>query len=54
MGQLTPNLLDLLLIKKFIIDSTKTIKQVEFAVDFSNRSLESVGILLKRSLWGEI
>jgi sulfopyruvate decarboxylase subunit alpha len=54
MGQLTPNLLDLLDIKKFIIDSPKTIKEIEFAVDFSKRSVESVGILLKRTLWGEI
>ena len=54
MGKLTPNLLDLLQIRKFIIDSTDKIKDIEFAVDFSNRSLESVGILLKRSIWGEM
>jgi len=54
MGQLTPNLLDLLDIKKFIIDSTQKIKDIENAVNFSKNSLESVGILLKKQLWGNI
>jgi len=54
MGQLTPNLLDLLGIKKFIIDSTQKIKDIKNAVNFSKNSLESVGILLKKQLWGNI
>ncbi len=51
MGQLTPDLLDLLNIRKFIINSMETIKDVEIAVNFSKKSRESVGILLKRDLW---
>ncbi len=54
MGQLTPNLLDLLSFKKFIIDSTEKIKDIEKAVNFSKKSLDSVGILLKKQLWGKI
>ena len=54
MGKLTPNLLDLLDIKKFIIDSTQKIKDIENAVNFSKNSLESVGILLTKQLWGNI
>ncbi len=51
MGQLTPDLLDLLNLRKFIINSIETIKDVEIAVKFSMKSRESVGILLKRDLW---
>ncbi len=54
MGQLTPNLLDLLHIKKFIIDSPEKIIDIENAVNYSKKSLESVGILLKKQLWGKI
>ncbi|MFX1572086.1 MAG: sulfopyruvate decarboxylase subunit alpha [Promethearchaeota archaeon] len=53
MGKLTPKLLDLLSIKKFIIDSPEKIKVIEKAVNFSKKSLESVGILLKKQLWGK-
>jgi sulfopyruvate decarboxylase subunit alpha len=52
MGQLTPDLLDLLKIRKFIIDSKEKIKNIKNAVDLS-KSLEiSTGILLKKNLWG--
>ena len=54
MGQLTPNLLDLLNIKKFIIDSLEKVKEIKSAVEFSKQSNKSVGILLKRTLWGDI
>ena len=51
MGQLTPSLLDLLNIKKFIIDSLEKVKVIKNAVEFSKKSKKSVGILLKRQLW---
>ena len=54
MGQLTPDLLDLLNIRKFIIYSMEKIKEVKDAVNVSKKSKESVGILLKRSLWRDI
>lgn len=54
MGQLTPDLLDLLNIPKFIIYSMENIKEVKDAVNVSKKSKESVGILLKRSLWSDI
>ncbi|MEE9377555.1 MAG: sulfopyruvate decarboxylase subunit alpha [Candidatus Lokiarchaeia archaeon] len=54
MGQLTPDLLDLLNIRKFIIYSMEKIKEVKDAVNVSKKSKESVGILLKRSLWSDI
>ncbi len=54
MGQLTPDLLDLLNIRKFIIYSMENIKEVKDAVNVSKKSKESVGILLKRSLWSDI
>ena len=54
MGQLTPDLLDLLNIRKFIINSMENIKEVKFAVDVCKKSKESVGILLKRNLWRKI
>ena len=54
MGQLTPDLLDLMNIQNFIIDSMETIKEVEIAINISKKSKESVGILLKRSLWSDI
>ena len=51
MGELTPKLLDILNIKKFIIDSLEKIKEIKKAVEFSKSSNQSVGILLKRELW---
>jgi len=51
MGKLTPSLLDILNIKKFIIDSLDKIKEIKNAVEFSKKSNQSVGILLKRQLW---
>ncbi|MFX1467599.1 MAG: sulfopyruvate decarboxylase subunit alpha [Promethearchaeota archaeon] len=53
MGRLTPNLLDLLKIRKFIIDSNDKIEKIKTAVSHSKKSNESIGILLKKSLWGE-
>jgi len=51
MGQLTPCLLDILNIRKFFIDSLEKIKEIKNAVEFSKKSNQSVGILLKRKLW---
>jgi len=51
MGQLTPSLLDLLNIKKYNIDSLEKVKEIKKAVEFSKKSYQSVGILLKRQLW---
>jgi len=51
MGQLTPSLLDILNIKKFIIGSLENVKEIKTAVEFSKKSKQSVGILLKRQLW---
>jgi sulfopyruvate decarboxylase subunit alpha len=51
MGKLTPDLLDLLEIKKYIINSLDNINEISIAVDKSKRTNESVGILLKRNLW---
>jgi sulfopyruvate decarboxylase subunit alpha len=52
MGKLTPKLLDLLNIEKYIIDSKDKIKKITNAVQQSRISGNSVAILLKRSLWG--
>jgi len=54
MGQLTPDLLDLLNIPKFIIDSMETIKEVTVAINLSKKSNKSVAILLKRTLWSNV
>lgn len=51
MGKLTPHLLDLLNIKTFIIESVENINEIKSAANFSRKSTESVGVLLKRSLW---
>ncbi len=51
MGKLTPDLLDLLNIRTFIIDSVEKINEIENATIFSRESTEPVGILLKRKLW---
>jgi len=52
MGQLIPDLLDLLKIRKFIIDSKKNIKSIKNAVELSKSLEMSTGILLKKTLWG--
>ncbi len=54
MGELTPNLLDILNIKKFIIDSIENIKELKKAINFNKKSKNSVAILLKRSLWNDL
>ncbi len=51
MGRLTPDLLDLLKIKKFIINSNNKLEEIKTAVNHSRKSNKSVGILLKKSLW---
>ncbi|MFW9999527.1 MAG: sulfopyruvate decarboxylase subunit alpha [Candidatus Hodarchaeota archaeon] len=53
MGQLTPSLLDILNIEKFIIDSLEKVIEIKNAVEFSKNSNKSAGILLKRQLWRE-
>ncbi len=52
MGQLIPDLLDLLKIRKFIIDSKENIKNIKSAVELSKSLDISTGILLKKTLWG--
>lgn len=54
MGKLTPDLLDLLKIEKFIIDSEESMKQIELGVDKSLSSGMPTGILLKKRLWGPL
>jgi sulfopyruvate decarboxylase subunit alpha len=54
MGKLTPDLLDLLKIEKFIIDSERSLKQIQTAVEHSISSGMPTGILLKRKLWGSL
>ena len=51
MGKLTPPLLDILNIRKFIINSVEDIHEINFAVNLSQKTKKSVGILLKRNLW---
>jgi sulfopyruvate decarboxylase subunit alpha len=52
MGELTPDLLDLLNMQKFIINSIETISNIQKAVKRSKSSGFPVGILLKKTLWG--
>jgi hypothetical protein len=37
--------------KKFIINTTKDLKKIKIAIDYSKKYNESIGILLKRTLW---
>ncbi len=53
MGKLTPDLLDLLNIRKFIINSVDNVIEINKAVIISEKSKNLVGILLKRNLWRE-
>jgi sulfopyruvate decarboxylase subunit alpha len=52
MGELTPHLLDLLKIEKFVIDSENKINHIEKAVKLSTSANVSTCILLKKTLWG--
>ena len=51
MGRFTPELLDLLKIEKYIIDTKEKINDIKTAVQQSKISGVSVGILLKKPLW---
>ncbi len=51
MGQLTPDLLDLLDIQKFIVNSKEDIKKITWAINTSIESKSSVGIVLQKKLW---
>ena len=51
MGQLTLNLLDLVEIPTFVIDSSEKIKEITYAVNVSNQSNKSIGIVLEKKLW---
>lgn len=53
MGKLTPDLLDLLNIRKFIINSVDNVIEINKAVIISEKTKNLVGILLKRNLWRE-
>lgn len=52
MGKLTPKLLDLLNIEKFIVDSNDKIKFIQNAVELSRSSGMPTAVLLKKTLWG--
>ena len=52
MGKLTPELLDLLEIKTFIINSKDQISNIETAIELSASSGVSTCILLKKTIWG--
>lgn len=52
MGKLTPDLLDLLKIETFIVDSERNINHIQTAVEQSLSSGIQTCILLKRKLWG--
>ncbi|MBY8986028.1 MAG: sulfopyruvate decarboxylase subunit alpha [Candidatus Lokiarchaeota archaeon] len=52
MGKLTPELLDLLEIKTFIINSKDQISNIETAIELSASSGVSICILLKKTIWG--
>ena len=51
MGKLTLNLLELIQIPTFIIDSSDKIKEITQAVNISIKSNKSVGIVLQKQLW---
>jgi len=51
MGQLTLDLLDLLDIQKFIVNSKDDIKKITSAINTSIESKSSVGIVLQKKLW---
>ncbi len=51
MGQLTLDLLNLVEIPTFIIDSSEKIKKITYAVNISKDSNKSVGIVLQKKLW---
>jgi len=53
MGQLTPDLLDLLNIQKFIVNSIDNIKKITLAIRTSIESKSSVGIVLQKKLWSD-
>ena len=52
MGELTPNLLDLLNMENFIIDSIDKIQYIQKAAEFSKSAGLPTSILLKKTLWG--
>lgn len=52
MGQITVDLLKLLSIETFIINSPKNIKNIEKAVDKANKTKKPAAIILKKTLWG--
>ena len=54
MGKLTPDLLDLLKIETFIVDSERNIQHIQTAVEQSLSSGIPTGILLKKKLWGSL
>ena len=51
MGQLTLDLLNLVEIPTFVIDSSEKIKKITYAVNTSKDSNKSVGIVLQKKLW---
>ncbi|MFX1279421.1 MAG: sulfopyruvate decarboxylase subunit alpha [Promethearchaeota archaeon] len=51
MGELTPDLLDLLKIEKFVINSKDDLTEIQNGVDKSLSSEMPIGILLKKTLW---
>ncbi|MFW9894977.1 MAG: sulfopyruvate decarboxylase subunit alpha [Candidatus Thorarchaeota archaeon] len=52
MGKLTPKLLDILNIEKFIVKSKEEIRYINEAVEMSASTEMPTAVLLKRTLWG--
>jgi sulfopyruvate decarboxylase subunit alpha len=53
MGKITLELLSLLAIKAYVIDSFKKIEKILKAVNYAKKKEMPVGIVLKRSLWSD-
>jgi len=52
MGQITIDLLKLLTIETYILNSPENIKDIIKAVDKAKKTKKSIAIILKRTLWG--
>ena len=52
MGQITIDLLKLLTIETYILNSPENIKDIIKAVDKSKKTKKPIAIILKRTLWG--
>ena len=53
MGQITFDLLSLLSIKTYVIDTAKKIEKIMKAANYAKENEIPIGIILKRSLWSD-